>query len=182
MTEYDDYPVDSEPDRRQLQRVPRRDLAQPTMSEASVQTSIDDSTPAGRRAVVACMAPAEMTSRTAVNLDLDVVQWLSYLGEFTDDDSGEVRQGVVCNLVLADGRTVNIGGSRLVYQTWRYIASKRGPGPFAPPVRIVIRSKPCTRAGAIPGSSYCYLEELEPDGAEDYHGTAPAPKKPKSPR
>ena len=145
-------------------------MARWTNASKAVRTSIDPKQPRGRAMISKCMAAADKKIRNAVGDVHDIVDYFAHVVELADVQTGEVGMRIRLVLVKANGQTISTF-SKACIEAFGFLAQFMGPGPWSPPMRIMIREQPGSN-----GHTYCELQEVMPE-ADPEHAQSPPQKK-----
>lgn len=104
-----------------------------------------------------------------VNMDIEVYAWLVTIGEFPDDETGEVSLKPLTRVVLADGSIRQTTGPA-VYRMLRDYHCTVRQAPWEPPAKFRVRRIPTRKD---PNKSYYALEPIFAAGDDE----APAARK-----
>jgi hypothetical protein len=82
--------------------------------------------------------PADLRSEDAIGTVFQLAFWMVRPAEFVNSETGEVTNGVRVTLADAAGKTIS-AASIGVYDSLCRLVSFAGPGPWTPPIPIMLR-------------------------------------------
>lgn len=112
-----------------------------TLSGTSYITSIDDTTPAGRREVFACLAEKGENYRDYINVPIRITNFLMQPAEWTDASTGERIQSLITVLCLDSGKKITTHSQGIAKFLLLITDMWRQP-PWEPPLAATIVQQP----------------------------------------
>ena len=114
----------------------------------SAPTSLDVATEEGQITLINATGPPDLTIDEYDGKTFLISHYVVWTSQTVDEETGEVREHPRTTLIDPDGRTLQTT-SEFVPHRLSLLCAMRGPGPYDPPVPIVVRLRQSRRKGRV---------------------------------